>query len=182
MANRENTAETSNRAAVLVIFIKKEIPLLVLTKRSNNLLDHSGEISFPGGSYEEGDRDILDTAFRETFEEIGLERQYIKICCRLKDEISFKGKIVTPFIGIVQEGINKDHFNVSEDEVEKLLCVPIYIFQNNKYFWSEKWIRRERPIGMYFYKYSPYVIWGMTGRIIYKLFNKEFKKIRGYIC
>ena len=83
-------------AAVLVPLIEHENGLTVLlTKRTDHLHHHAGQISFPGGRVEDDDLDVVDTALRETEEEIGLDRSYIEISGYLSSQ--FSKKAVPPF-------------------------------------------------------------------------------------
>ncbi|MFP3631964.1 CoA pyrophosphatase, partial [Burkholderia sp. SIMBA_045] len=73
-------------AAVLIPIIERPHGLsLILTRRSSKLRKHAGQISFPGGRFDETDSDLLDTALRETEEEIGLPRSQVEVIGRLHD-------------------------------------------------------------------------------------------------
>lgn len=171
------------KAAVFILFVKADVPEVILTKRSIHLLEHSGEISFPGGGYDQGDKNLLETAFRETEEEIGIKRDIIRIVGSLKDETSYKGTIVKPFIGVIEKSKDELEYNISKTEVEELLFVPLNIFYDSSNFWSEMWIRNKKLTEMYFYVYKSYIIWGMTGRILYKLTKrKKNRLLREFLC
>ena len=153
-----------------------------MTRRSNNLLEHSGEISFPGGTCENCDKNLLETALRETAEEIGIMKEDIKIIGSLKEEISLYGKIVKPFIGVIEKDKEKLNYSISKSEVDELIFIPVNTFIETENFWEELWIRDKKLTKMYFYVYDSYIVWGMTGRIIFKLMRSKYKKIEGHIC
>ena len=89
------------RAAVLVpLFEKGENCHIVFTKRSDNVRYHKGEISFPGGVFDERDLELERTALRETDEEIGLKENDVQIIGVLDDIITVTQFIVTPFVGL----------------------------------------------------------------------------------
>jgi len=87
---------------------------------------HSGQISFPGGRYEETDESLAHTAIRETHEEIGISSHKIEIINRLTDlYIPPSNYIVSPFIGLLKE---TPVFKPDEKEVERLLTIPLQSF------------------------------------------------------
>lgn len=95
----------ATRAAVLVPVIDRGDELTVLfTVRADDLKQHAGQISFPGGRFEPGDVDATSTALRETEEEIGLRREFIEILGRLPDHAVITGYCVTPVVGLVRSG------------------------------------------------------------------------------
>jgi 8-oxo-dGTP pyrophosphatase MutT (NUDIX family) len=164
-------------AAVFILFIKQDIPEIIFTKRSIHLLEHSGEISFPGGLYEQRDKNLLETALRETEEEIGIKRDVIKIIGSLSAEKSLKGKIVKPFVGVIEKDKDELEYTISQSEVDELIFVPVNVFNETNNFWSELWIRNKKLTKMYFYIYKSHIIWGMTGRIIFKLMKEKKSKL-----
>src|SRR4030042_3446680 len=89
------------RAAVLVpLFKKGEHCHIVFTKRSDNVRYHKGEISFPGGVFDDRDLELQRTALRAAFEEIGLKGSDVQIIGVLDDIITVTQFIVTPFVGL----------------------------------------------------------------------------------
>lgn len=92
-------------SAVLVPLVDRpEGMSVLLTQRTDHLHAHAGQVSFPGGRVEPGDHDCIDTALRETEEEIGLDRQFIDVIGCLPDHIVITGFQVTPVIGLVRQG------------------------------------------------------------------------------
>ncbi len=89
-------------SAVLVPFVDRPEGLtILLTRRTDHLAAHAGQISFPGGRYDDGDRSPLDTALRETEEEIGLGRARIRVLSRLDNYLVGTGYRITPILGLV---------------------------------------------------------------------------------
>lgn len=95
----------TTRAAVLMPVIDRGDELTVLfTIRADDLKEHAGQISFPGGRLEPGDADATAAALRETEEEIGLKREYVDVIGRLPDHAVISGYRVTPVVGLVRPG------------------------------------------------------------------------------
>lgn len=93
------------RAAVLVpIVLHAAGPTVLLTERSLQLANHSGQIAFPGGRIDAGDADAADAALREADEEVGLERSRVEIVGTLSNYVTGTAFVVTPVVGLVQPG------------------------------------------------------------------------------
>jgi 8-oxo-dGTP pyrophosphatase MutT (NUDIX family) len=111
------------RASVLIpIFDKGKGTYILLTKRTDKVKHHKGEISFPGGMYEEGDGDALTTAMRESMEEIGVRPEDVEIIGRLDDMNTFTGFVITPYVGLIPFPYD---FTPSPDEVNYLIYLPL---------------------------------------------------------
>jgi 8-oxo-dGTP pyrophosphatase MutT (NUDIX family) len=104
-------------ASVLVPLVQREGGLTVLlTQRTAHLNDHAGQVAFPGGRAEHDDADAVDTALRETEEEIGLHRRHIEILGTLPLYHTGTGYEVTPVVGLVAPpfALKADPFEVAE--------------------------------------------------------------------
>ncbi len=146
-------------AAVLVPIIKNNEYKLILEKRVEKLGRHSGEVSFPGGIIEEGETP-LETALRETEEEIGIPRENIEVLGYLKPtKVRSTGFIIIPVVGHVKNIIG---FKINKAEVERVLILKINEIRKGK---------RKIIIGNY-YKVGDTVIWGATARILDQFFKK----------
>lgn len=157
---------TGRRASILVPLFKKENRYHILfAKRTNNVRYHKGEVSFPGGAYDEEDQTLETTAFRETFEEIGVENEKIEILGELDETRTITSNfIVSAFVGYLD--YSQVTFKLHEVEVAELIEVPLLILldpnnvREESYFYAGK----HRPV--YFYQYNQHVIWGATARIL----------------
>ncbi len=91
------------RAGVLIPLVPTTRGLdVLLTRRTDTVLTHKGQISFPGGQIEESDQAMVQTALRETYEEIGLEPSRVEVIGELDDVLTaVSGFVVTPFVGVV---------------------------------------------------------------------------------
>jgi 8-oxo-dGTP pyrophosphatase MutT (NUDIX family) len=105
------------KAAVLVPLIERNEEMTVLlTKRTDHLDTHAGQISFPGGRMEDCDASAEDTALRETLEEVGLDTAHIEILGRLSSYITRTGFDVAPIIGVVSPpfSLTPDPYEVAD--------------------------------------------------------------------
>ncbi len=92
-------------AAVLVPLVDRSDGMTVLfTQRAAHLKNHAGQISFPGGRLEEQDEGPLAAALRETEEEIGLSREFVRVVGYLEPHLIFTGFHVVPVVGFVTPG------------------------------------------------------------------------------
>ena len=140
---------------------------LILTKRTTKLKNHAGEISFPGGSFDESrDNSIMETATREAYEEIGLPKESSEIIGFIPPQISLgTGFIVTPVIALIGNDFRPI---ANEDEVEEIFHVPIDFFIDQTNLSHEYRIYDQIRWSVYSYTYKQYYIWGLTAQIIRK--------------
>ena len=160
---RRLTAGFARQAAVLMaIFERSGEPYFLLTRRTNEVRTHKGQISFPGGMRREGES-LRQTALRETFEEVGIEECRVEILGRFHDYLSINGDLVAPFAGFIE-----DTFTVipQTSEVAEVVPVPFSIFEDPGRLRTERRIRAGTMIDVYFFRYEPHEIWGLTAHII----------------
>ena len=151
-------------SAVLMPFFCEGNELkLLFTIRHKNLKHHKGEISFPGGKQEANDKDLLETALRETEEEIGIKSDQIEILGRLDDLFTITKYVITPFIGIIK---GKFSITTSDAEVFRVIKVPLSIFGKNGCFQEEAWEQNKTSYPIYYYYYRRNIIWGATAYIM----------------
>ncbi len=151
-------------AAVLVPLVNRAEGLAVLlTERSADLADHAGQISFPGGRLEPGDRDASAAALRETEEEIGLRRDCVTLLGSLSDYETVTGYRVTPIVGWVEPP-----FDLKPDplEVADVFEVPLAFLldpgNQQRHFRMQGEIRRD-----YFaIPFRERYIWGATAAML----------------
>ena len=157
-------SETITPAAVLVAVIEREGSFSVLlTRRAERLARHAGQISFPGGRADPGDRTPLKTALREAEEEIGLLQASVQIVGRLDDYLVGTGYRITPVVGFVAA---PPVFEADSQEVAEVFEVPLtFVLEPSNY-------RRDKvTIGgverrFYVLPYGAYYIWGATAAIL----------------
>jgi 8-oxo-dGTP pyrophosphatase MutT (NUDIX family) len=156
-------------AAVLVPLYLRDGELHgVFTKRRDDLRRHPGEISFPGGRYDEGERDLIATALREAEEEIGLEPSAVDILGALQPTPTIAtGYAVYPFVGMIEAG---HRWTLSADEVAEVieLSLPELLAGYGR----RRLVRRGVPIRTDTYVVGEHLIWGATARILSDLFDR----------
>lgn len=151
-------------AAVLVPLVPRDEGLhVILTRRTDHLSDHAGQISFPGGRQEDHDNTLEETALRETEEEIGLARVHIELVGRLDDYYTVTGYQVTPVVGLITPP-----FDLAPDahEVAEVFEVPLEFIlepRNQKL----QTVTFEGVKRRYFaIPYREYYIWGATAGML----------------
>lgn len=110
-------------AVMLILFPRGETPHLLLTKRTDHLHHHPGQISLPGGRLEPHDADLLETAFRETEEEVGVPREALRVLGRLDDVNTVASDfLMTPWVAVADPlpELRPDRF-----EIARVLEVPV---------------------------------------------------------
>jgi 8-oxo-dGTP pyrophosphatase MutT (NUDIX family) len=151
---------------VIIHFNIEHTPTVIFTKRSSKLRNHAGEISFPGGRVSNQDGSIVDTAIRETFEEIGLPIQKEKIIGCLSPTDTYTTKIlIYPFIVIL--GKLSFPFDPNE-EVEKVIEIPLENLRDCMAVDEEHSSRNNK---MFKFFVDGYLIWGATARILKNLID-----------
>jgi 8-oxo-dGTP pyrophosphatase MutT (NUDIX family) len=140
----------------------------VFTKRQDDLRRHPGEISFPGGRYEDGEADLSATALREAHEEIGLPADAVEIVGALQPTPTIAtGYAVYPFVGLIDPGHT---WTPSPGEVAEVLELPLDALLAG--YGRRRLIRRGVPIRTDTYVVGDHLIWGATARILADLFDR----------
>ena len=157
------------QAAVLIAITDEESPEIIYTLRSNKVSSHQGEVSFPGGMKEDSDSSLSVTALRESQEEIGLPQECVKILGSLDTMVSRFNISVTPFVGIIPKHIE---LNASSEEIQACFRVPLSFLLEDKRYRNDEINRNGETFYMPAYKYSSYVIWGLTAMITVNFLNR----------
>lgn len=183
-------------SAVLIPLIELNEEFHFLFEKRAKKIRQGGEICFPGGEIESSDKNIEDAVFRETEEEIGIDRNKINILGRLDTLMGPRGITVDSCLGIVELN-SLDECKIEKSEVEKVFSVPLSFFKNNPpevftmvtksnltFFNSkgeeenlllqngandEAYFTNVRKVLVY--KTSGEIIWGITARLVFEVVN-----------
>ena len=163
--NLENTGKF-RLASILAVIYGKE-PVVVMTEKPKHMKFHAGEISFPGGKLDANDSDLLETALRETSEEIGLTITKDQIVGQLEPVVTLNsGFLILPFVSVVDDISTL----VANSEVEKIFHIPLESFLGTA-------ARDPDPSHniiqeMYTFEYQNQIIWGASARILKQIQNR----------
>jgi 8-oxo-dGTP pyrophosphatase MutT (NUDIX family) len=154
-------------AVLIPIYRKQGQPHILFIQRTDRVRDHKGQISFPGGAYEEGDENLLQTALREATEEVGLMAEDVEVLGELDDFRTIGSNyVIAPFVAKIPWPYQ---FKVDEWETEEIIEVPISALLDESNVRQGKDILDGKEIDQYYYHYQDKVIWGATARILKQL-------------
>ena len=160
--------EELRKAAVLIALTDSDEPELIYTLRSNKVGSHGGEVSFPGGMYEDVDKNLEHTALRESEEETGMDSSKVNILGPLDTVVSRYNISVTPYVGIVPENVS---LNNKSEEIESCFRVPLSFLLRDERHRNDE-IKRDGDIFfMPAYQYDSYIIWGLTAMMTVDFLN-----------
>ena len=172
--------------AVLMPVVEKDGELhVVFEVRARKMKHQPGEICFPGGKAEVGETAEM-CALRETFEELGIDRDNIEIISELDCEKNYSGFDIYCFLGMI-DGEAMEDMNLSKEEVEEVFTVPLSFFiENEPYVYmaevkpeirsdfpyerfgiDESYPWRKTVMDVPLYEYNGRKIWGLTARLIH---------------
>jgi 8-oxo-dGTP pyrophosphatase MutT (NUDIX family) len=158
----------TNAAVLVPLYLERRRLHAVFTKRQDDLRRHAGEISFPGGRYDEGEPDLRATALREANEEIGLPSDAVEIVGALQPTPTIAtGYAVYPFVGMIEAGRT---WTPSASEVAEVLELPLDELRAG--YARRRLVRRGVPIRTDTYLVDENLIWGATARILADLFDR----------
>lgn len=162
-------------AAVLVpIVAHPERPSILLTQRTLHLRQHSGQVAFPGGRCEPGDRTPVRTALRETHEEVGLEPDAVEVIGRLPDYLTGTGFLVTPVVGLVAPGLA---LRPDPEEVAAAFEVPMSFLMDPRHHEQRSFEVGGMARTFWAMPYRPdpgadeHFIWGATAAMLRNLYR-----------
>lgn len=173
--NRERTniqeakanANTRRAAVMALLYPKENITHIALIKRNEYPGVHSGQISFPGGKEERSDSDLLQTAYRETVEEIGVPKHHYKVWLPLTEVyIPPSQFLVQPYVGIAEKPLQ---FVPEAREVVEILQVPLQRLYGRNAMEKRKMQFGDFTADVPTFPIDDHVIWGATAMMISEL-------------
>jgi 8-oxo-dGTP pyrophosphatase MutT (NUDIX family) len=161
-------------AAVLGLLLQGpryvEDPALLLIERSSILRQHAGQIAFPGGKPDPEDRDLLDTALREAWEEVGLPREQVSVLGRLRPVPTPSGYLIVPFIGRITTDWAPSR---ASPEVERILTPSLRTLLDPaiyRHTGEVEW--RGVSYALHEYAIAEPPLWGATARMVWDLLER----------
>ena len=158
-------------AAVLMALTDAQEPDLVFIRRAEHLNNHSGQVAFPGGMWEREDADLMQTALRESEEEIGLPPAEVEIIAAMEPRLTRFSVRVSPYVGVIPEGLT---FVPELSELDAIFQVPLPYFLNRANYTRSRFLT---PVGTYeapCIYYDNYCIWGFTYRLTLDMLAEVF--------
>lgn len=160
----DNTKETKLAAVMIIIYGTS--PTIIMTKRPKTMNHHAGEISFPGGRWHRKDADLLQTAIRETREEIGVDITKDEVIGQLKPATTLNsGFTITPFITVK----NRIPLLTPNSEIESILEIPLIPLL--KTIGEDKDPNHKSIQEMYTFTFQNHLIWGASARMLKQILN-----------
>jgi len=159
--NPEIETDGKYRLASILVVIYGKDPFVVMTEKPKHMKFHAGEISFPGGKLDSTDSDLLQTALRETREEIGLTISQDQVIGQLEPVVTLNsGFLILPFVSVIDEIPPL----IANCEVEKIFHIPLEPFLKTA-------ARDPDPSHniiqeMYTFEYQNQIVWGASARIL----------------
>ena len=159
-------------AAVLIPVVDRgEEASVILTKRTEKLRSHSGQISFPGGRLDATDPTPEHAALRETEEEIGLAPDFIEVVGRMPDYVSGSGFRIAPILSVVRPDFR---LRINPDEVDDAFEVPLSFLMDPANHTRDSRIWQDKERFYYTMPFGERYIWGVTAGIIRTLYERLY--------
>ncbi len=159
-------------AAVLIPVVdRREGASVILTKRTEKLRSHSGQVAFPGGRIDPTDPTPEYAALRETEEEIGLAPSYIEVVGRMPDYVSGSGFRIAPILSVVRPDFR---LSINPDEVDDAFEVPLAFLMDPRNHTRDSRVWQERERYFYTMPFGERYIWGVTAGIIRTLYERLY--------
>ncbi len=159
--------DSKNKLAAVMIIVFGSEPMVLMTERSKTMNHHAGEISFPGGTWDEKDGDLLTTAIRETREELGLEISQSMVIGQLKPVTTLNsGFKIMPFVTMLDE-LPKI---LPSSEIASVLRIPL--FSLLKTIENDNDPSHRSILEMHTFKFDNHLIWGASARMLKQIHDK----------
>ena len=146
-------------------------PDVVFIRRADHLSKHGGQVAFPGGMWEHGDSSLLETALRESQEEIALPATSVELVGRMDTVITPYSVRVTPYVGIIPPGLE---FVPDTSEIDSIFQIPLEHLLNPENYSRSKFHTSTGVFDAPCLFYGGYCLWGLTFRILLDVLGEVF--------
>lgn len=150
-------------AVLILVYQGLQEPEIILTRRSLNLSNHAGQISFPGGTMDVDDTDPIFTALREASEEIDLRGSDVEILGILNTTTLPSGFAVSPVLGVMD---STPALKANPDEVDEIFSIPLSLICDLSVYGEDSVVRDGVRRDFYYLNYQEYYIWGATAKML----------------
>ncbi|MCY4362663.1 MAG: CoA pyrophosphatase [Gammaproteobacteria bacterium] len=159
-----------SRAAVLLLFWPgpDDAVELVLTKRTETVSSHRGQVSFPGGVFHAGDGDLAATALRETQEELGIDPDVVTIMGRLDDAWSIAGHHVIPYVGWTRKA---PEMQANSHEVAEVIVADVRVLLRPEVNTIHTVDFLDKPRTTLAFDWDGGYVWGLTADMLREFLN-----------
>ncbi len=159
----------ASAASVLVPLVMRVDGLhVLLTRRTEHLRDHAGQISFPGGRAETHDADAAETALREAEEEVGLPRSHVEVIGQLPPYTTVTHYVVTPVVALVTPPL---HLELDRFEVAEAFEVPLSFLMTPAHHRRHEFVYEGGRRQFLSMPWGDYFIWGATAAMLRNLYR-----------
>ena len=159
-------------AAVLCLFLGETNALsILLTKRSQQLNEHAGQMSFPGGKLDSKYENIVDAALREANEEIGLSSPEVEILGFLSPVVTSTYFYIFPVVGYLAKTplLAMRHLKVNPEEVEEIIINPLHLYLDPNFYQIAEYDTKNGKKNFWEIKNTNPLVWGATAAILKQL-------------
>ena len=153
-------------ASVLVAIVLAQEPGVLLTRRHARLRRHAGQVSFPGGRNDPGDRDAEAAALREAWEEVALPADAVELFGRLPDQATGTGFLITPVLGLVER---LPPLRAAPDEVDAIFQLPLAVLLDPDAPQRREVEQRGRMREFWVWPHPEHHVFGATASILVQL-------------
>ena len=153
----------SPAGVMVLLYAKNGEQCVLLNKRSEFVEEHKGEISFPGGRKDGRDQTLLDTALRETYEEMGIRPQDVEVLGELDEVATLSNYAISPFVGTIPPSYR---FKPSEYEVAEVIEIPIAWLRSRENLRDEVRLVEGALIHSLAFAYQGHLVFGATANIL----------------
>jgi len=160
--------EAASAAVLLLITDRDGEPHVIFTERTDHVEHHKGQMSFPGGATDDCDESLAATALRETYEEIGVLPEHVRVVGQLDEMLTISNFRVTPFVGLVAAPSFDYPFVLNDHEVASVVQVPLAFLLEEQNMELEVRQHQGREVLVPAFCYNGHRIWGATARMLHQ--------------
>ncbi|OFZ54350.1 MAG: hypothetical protein A2428_16205 [Bdellovibrionales bacterium RIFOXYC1_FULL_54_43] len=147
-------------------------PAVLITRRTEFVETHKGQMAFPGGVIEPEDANPIAAALRETREEVGVDAVALEVLGTLPALFTLTGYTIEPAVGILNSPVESVPLKISQDEIAETFWVPLSLFSKPGIYKKEELSAGQRRYPIHVYQVHGQRIWGATGAILKNLLDR----------